>query len=57
MRPGDTLSELAADHGDRDWTSVWQANAGRTEPGGDRLTDPDYIEPGWTDHHPRPAGH
>ena len=47
VRPGDTLSELAADRGGGDWTGVWQANAGRTEPGGDRLTDPDYIEPGW----------
>ena len=27
---------------------MWPANAGREEPDGDRFTDPDYIEPGWT---------
>ncbi|MGS0688847.1 LysM peptidoglycan-binding domain-containing protein [Nakamurella sp. GG22] len=48
VRPGDTLSEIAQDHGAADWTSVWQANAGRTEPDGERFTDPDYLEPGWT---------
>ena len=48
VQPGDTLSEIAADHGVTDWTTVWPANAGREEPDGDRFTDPDYIEPGWT---------
>lgn len=48
VHPGDTLSGLAADHGINDWTQVWQANADRTQPGGAQLTDPDYIEPGWT---------
>ncbi len=48
VQPGDTLSELATEHGAGDWTQLWQANAGRAEPGGAHLTDPDYIEPGWT---------
>ena len=48
VQPGDTLSEIAADHGVTDWTTVWPANAGRDEPDGDRFTDPDHIEPGWT---------
>ena len=57
VRPGDTLSELAADHGDRDWTSVWQANAGRTEPGGEPAHRPGLHRTRLADHHPRPAGH
>ena len=48
VRPGDTLSELAAEHGAEDWTQLWQTNAGRAEPDGAQLTDPDYLEPGWT---------
>ncbi|GGM10021.1 LysM peptidoglycan-binding domain-containing protein [Nakamurella endophytica] len=48
VQPGDTLSELAAEHASGDWPQLWQANAGRAEPGGAHLTDPDYIEPGWT---------
>ena len=55
VRAGDTLSEIAADHGATDWTTVWPANAGREEPDGDRFTDPDYIEPGWTITIPTPA--
>lgn len=47
VQPGDTLSELAADHGTGDWPLVWQANAGRAEPGGASFNDPDYVEPGW----------
>jgi LysM repeat protein len=39
---------LAAEHGIGDWPQVWRANAGRAEPGGASLTDPDYLEPGWT---------
>ena len=48
VRPGDTLSQIAVDHGVGDWTPLWQVNADRAEPGGHRLADPDYIEPGWT---------
>ena len=45
---GDTVSEIAADHGVPDWRTVWDANKGRAEPGGKRFTDPDHIEVGWT---------
>ena len=55
MQAGDTLSEIAADHGVNDWTKVWPANAGRAEPDGARFTDPDYIEPGWTITIPTPT--
>ena len=47
VRPGDTLSELAAAHGQPDWQPAWLANAGRDEPDGARYTDPDLIRPGW----------
>jgi nucleoid-associated protein YgaU len=56
VEPGDTLSQIAADHGIPDWTTVWPANAGREQPDGDRFTDPDHIEPGWTITIPTPAG-
>ena len=55
VQAGDTLSEIAADHGINDWTRVWPANAGRAEPDGARFTDPDYIEPGWTITIPTPT--
>ena len=48
IQRGDTLSGIAAEHGHRHWQDVWAANAGRAEPGGDRFTDPNHIEPGWT---------
>ena len=48
VQPGDTLSEIAAEHGVDDWQRLWPANQGREQPGGDRLTDPDLIEPGWS---------
>jgi LysM domain len=44
---GDTLSGIAATH-HTDLAQVWAANAGRAEPGGERLTDPDLIHPGWS---------
>ncbi len=47
VHTGDTLSELSAEHGQRDWHRTWQANAGRAEPAGARYTDPDLIRPGW----------
>ena len=47
VQAGDTLSELSAEHGQRDWRQAWQVNAGRAEPGGARYTDPDLIRPGW----------
>jgi nucleoid-associated protein YgaU len=55
VRLGDTLSEIAAEHGVDDWTTVWPSNAGREEPEGARYTDPDHIEPGWTVTIPTPA--
>jgi LysM repeat protein len=45
---GDTLSGIAAQQGVRDWQQLWDANSDRTEPHGQRLTDPDLIYPGWT---------
>ena len=45
---GDTLSGISAEHGNPDWHTVWPLNAGRAEPRGERFTDPDHIEPGWT---------
>lgn len=53
VQPGQTLSEIAADHG-HDWQDVWIANAGRAQPSG-VLDDPDYVEPGWTITIPAPA--
>ena len=47
VRPGDTLSEIAADRGS-DTTSLWTWNQGRVQPDGERFTDPNYLEPGWT---------
>ena len=53
---GDTLSGIAAAHDIADWHRLWQANAGRPQPGGRHFTDPDHIEPGWTiDLRPTPA--
>lgn len=56
VRPGDTLSGLAAADGIRDWHQVWPANADRAEPGGRRFTDPNLIVAGWTIQLPQPAG-
>lgn len=55
VAPGDTLSSLARTH-DTQWTAVWELNQDRAEPDGDRFTDPDYIEPGWTVTLPANAG-
>ena len=48
VKAGDTLSQLAADHGAGEWPAIWSANQNRPEPHGQVLTDPDHIEPGWT---------
>ena len=45
---GDTLSGIAAAHGQTDWHVTWAANKDRMEPGGRRLIDPNLILPGWT---------
>ncbi len=47
VRPGDTLSGIAAGRGQPDWQRTWHANAGRAQPDGARFTDPDLIRPGW----------
>jgi LysM repeat protein len=50
VEPGDSLWSIAEDlHGDGEtWPTVWAANAGRTEAGGEVFDDPDLIRPGWT---------
>ncbi len=48
VHAGDTMSGLAAEHGVSDWTTAWPANDGRAEPGGQHLTNPNLIRPGWT---------
>jgi nucleoid-associated protein YgaU len=50
VRPGDTLSRIAAEHlgdGDR-YPEIVALNHGRPQPDGGSLTDPDLIRPGWT---------
>jgi LysM repeat protein len=48
VEPGETLSGIAEEHGISAWRSVWPENAGHLEPGGERFTNPNHIEPGWT---------
>ena len=48
VEPAETLSGIAEEHGISDWHSIWPENAGHLEPGGERFTNPDHIEPGWT---------
>ncbi|MBV9022538.1 MAG: LysM peptidoglycan-binding domain-containing protein [Streptomycetaceae bacterium] len=49
VHPGDTLSKIAEEEmGDADlYPQLFAANDGRAEPGGEHLTDPDVIYPGW----------
>jgi nucleoid-associated protein YgaU len=55
VQPGDTLSDIAAEHGLDSWQPMWQTNAGRAEPTGDRFTDPNLIRPGWRLRLPTPT--
>jgi len=50
VQPGDSLWSITEDAtGDGDeWPAVWDANAGRAQPGGAAFTDPNLIRPGWT---------
>jgi nucleoid-associated protein YgaU len=49
VEPGDTLSAIAQRHlGTAAATAaLYAANAGRLQPDGRQLTDPDHIRPGW----------
>jgi nucleoid-associated protein YgaU len=48
VQEGDTLFGIAQVHDAADWHQVWEASKGMAEPGGQHLTDPDLIQPGWT---------
>lgn len=50
VRKGDTLSEIALDHLDdaRAYPRIFEASRRITQPGGQRLADPDVIDVGWT---------
>lgn len=54
VKPGQTLSQIAEDHGQA-WQDLWAANSGRVQPDGGVLNDPDYVEPGWVITIPAPA--
>ncbi|GAA4708035.1 LysM domain-containing protein [Promicromonospora umidemergens] len=49
VRPGETLTGIARDHyGDpARYTTIAQASKDTVQPGGEHLTDPDHIKPGW----------
>ncbi|WP_170177035.1 LysM peptidoglycan-binding domain-containing protein [Myceligenerans xiligouense] len=49
VKPGDTISEIADDHygAPNRYPDIVAASADTIQPDGDRLTDPDHIEPGW----------
>lgn len=48
--PGDTLWSIAVQYyrNGEQWTAIFQANVGRTQPGGGALTDAHWIYPGWS---------
>lgn len=50
VQPGDTLWDIAEDElddGSR-YDEIADASKGTSQPGGQRLSDPDLIQPGWT---------
>ncbi|MHB1510565.1 MAG: LysM peptidoglycan-binding domain-containing protein, partial [Acidimicrobiales bacterium] len=57
VRRGDTLWGIAErELGDPlDWSQIFALNEGRPQPGGVTLTDPHWIDPGWTLLLPTPA--
>ena len=50
VQPGDTLWDIEQKVTGlgTNWTTGWEANKGRTEPGGQHFDDPSLIRPGWT---------
>ncbi|SDG04381.1 LysM domain-containing protein [Blastococcus aurantiacus] len=46
VQPGDTLADIAEQHGLSSWKPIFDVNAGELLPGGGRFTDPDLIRPG-----------
>ncbi|UOY00015.1 LysM peptidoglycan-binding domain-containing protein [Blastococcus sp. PRF04-17] len=46
VQPGDTLTEIAEQHGLEHWQPIFDLNAGEPLPGGGRFTDPHLILPG-----------
>ncbi|MDA8289136.1 MAG: BTAD domain-containing putative transcriptional regulator [Actinomycetota bacterium] len=58
VRRGDTLWGIAErELGDPlRWSQIYALNVGRPQPGGVTLTDPHWIDPGWTLLLPTPAG-
>ena len=46
VQPGDTLTDLAEQHGLDHWQPIFDLNAGEPLPGGGQFTDPDLIHPG-----------
>ena len=57
VRRGDTLWGISErELGDPlDWSQIYALNEGRPQPGGATLTDPHWIDPGWTLLLPTPA--
>ncbi|WP_042422248.1 LysM peptidoglycan-binding domain-containing protein [Streptacidiphilus anmyonensis] len=57
VRPGETLSQIAQDDlGNADaYPAIYQASTGITQSGGQHLTDPNLILPGWKLDIPQPA--
>jgi len=55
VQAGDTVTAIAGRHG-VDVADLIDANQGLAQPGGERFTDPDHIEPGWVLLLPAPSG-